>query len=98
LGEESARSRLILDSATDYPIIPLDIEGCITGWNAGAQRIMDYAEVEILGRSGDVIFRSEARAEGRLDRELCRPIEAGSASMSGGTCAGTAAASGPAAP
>lgn len=79
LRQENARSRLILDSAIDYAIITLDIEGCITGWNAGAQRIMGYAEAEILGRSGDIVFTSDDRAVGRFTVELCRAIEHGSA-------------------
>lgn len=79
MREESARARLILDSAIDYAIITLDIEGCVTDWNAGAQRIMGYAEAEILGRSGEVVFTSEDRAEGKFTAELCRAIEHGSA-------------------
>lgn len=79
LRQENARSRLILDSAIDYAVIMLDIEGRITGWNAGAQRIMGYAEAEILGRSGDVVFTSEDRAHGTFTVELCRAIEHGRA-------------------
>ena len=80
LREQVRRSRLILDSAIDYAIITMDIDGCVTSWSAGAQRILGYAEAEILGRSGEVIFTSEDRADGRFTIELCRAIEAGSAS------------------
>jgi len=79
LREENARSRLILGSAVDYAIITMDSEGCITGWNLGAQQIMGYAEAEILGRSGEVIFTSDDRAQGRFAVELCRAAEHGSA-------------------
>lgn len=40
---------------------------------------MGYAETEILGRSGEIVFISEDRAEGRFTTELCRAIEHGSA-------------------
>jgi PAS domain S-box-containing protein len=79
LRKDNARSRLILDSAIDHAIITLDIEGRITGWNAGAQQIMGYAEAEILGRSGEIVFTSDDRAAGRFTVELCRAIEHGRA-------------------
>ena len=75
LRDENARSRLILDSALDYAIITMDIEGCITGWSLGAQQIMGYTEAEILGRSGEIVFTSDDRAQGRFTVELCRAIE-----------------------
>ncbi|RYE95181.1 MAG: PAS domain S-box protein, partial [Oxalobacteraceae bacterium] len=59
LREQETRARLILDSATDYAIITLDTEGCVTSWNTGAQAIMGYTEAEIRGRSGEIVFTSE---------------------------------------
>jgi PAS domain S-box-containing protein len=80
LREQDARARLILDSATDYAIITMDTDGSVTGWNAGAQTIMGYAEAEILGRSGEVVFTSEDRASGKFAAELRRAVETGRAS------------------
>ena len=79
LRQENARSRLILGSAIDYAIITMDIEGRVTGWNPGAQQIMGYAEAEILGRSGELIFTSEDRTHGRFAAELRRAVEDGRA-------------------
>ena len=73
-------SQLILDSAIDYAIITMDKDGCVTGWNAGAQEITGYAEADILGRSGDLIFTSEDRVSGRFAAELSRALETGRAS------------------
>lgn len=70
---------LIMDSAIDYAIITLDSAGDITRWNAGASKITGYMAAEVLGRSGDIIFTSEDRAEGRFALELCRAIEEGRA-------------------
>jgi PAS domain S-box-containing protein len=78
--ERDARARLIVDSATDYAIITMDADGCVTSWNVGAQAIMGYAEAEILGRSGDVIFTAEDRSNGRFTTELRRAAETGRAS------------------
>jgi len=80
LHDQNNQARLILDSATDYAIITMDRNGCITSWNSGAQAIMGYAEAEILGRSGEVVFTSEDRAGGRFTAELHRALEAGRAS------------------
>ena len=57
----------------------MDIHGCITGWNSGAERILGYTEADIIGRSGEILFTSEDRAEGKFTVELCRAIEHGRA-------------------
>ena len=80
LREQDARARLVLDSATDYAIITMDSDGCVTSWNTGAQAIIGYTEAEILGRSGDVVFTAEDRATGRFATELRCAVEAGRAS------------------
>lgn len=56
----------ILDSATDYAIITLDAENKITSWNIGARNILGWEAEEILGRSGEVIFIEEDRAQGQV--------------------------------
>jgi len=80
LREQETRARLILDSATDYAIITLDTDGCVTSWNTGAQAIMGYTEAEIRGRSGEIVFTSDDRAIGRFTAELRRAAETGCAS------------------
>ena len=80
LRAQVRQSHLILDSATDYAIITMDNDGCVTGWNAGAQKIMGYTEAEILGRSGNIVFTSEDRVSGKFDAELRRAAETGRAS------------------
>ncbi len=79
MHEQNTRACLILDSATDYAIITMDATGCVTSWNVGAQLIMGYAEAEIVGRSGDVVFTAEDRANGRFDTEMRRAAETGRA-------------------
>jgi PAS domain S-box-containing protein len=79
LREENARLKLILESAVDYAIITMDVHGCITSWNAGACHIFGYTEAEVVGRSGDLVFTSEDRAEGKFTVELCRAVETGRA-------------------
>ena len=66
--------RQMLRSAVNYAIIAMDAEGCITGWNNGAERITGYTEANVLGRSGDIVFTAEDRAQGKFTLELRRAL------------------------
>ncbi|MFC7738595.1 HWE histidine kinase domain-containing protein [Roseomonas sp. GCM10028921] len=79
LRAEAERLRRVMDSATDHAIIPLNLEGRITGWNEGARAILGYGDAEILGRSGEVFFPAEDRDRGVFVRELCLALENGRA-------------------
>jgi PAS domain S-box-containing protein len=76
-GEEHLR--LILESATEYAIFTLDLEGRVTSWNPGARRILGFDEGEILSRSGDILFTPEDRAHGQAELEMCQAVEHGHA-------------------
>ena len=69
LREREERLRLILDSATDYAIFSMDPHRRVTSWNAGAERLLGWAEGEIVGRPADVIFTPEDRESGAPARE-----------------------------
>lgn len=70
LRESEERLRLLVEGAQDYAMILMDAGGCITHWNAGAQRILGYEEGEVLGQPSDFIFMPEDRAAGVPAREL----------------------------
>jgi PAS domain S-box-containing protein len=52
--------RALVAAAPDA-IVASDAEGMITLWNAGAERIFGYGEVEALGRSLDLITPERLR-------------------------------------
>ena len=79
LRNENARAHQILRSAVDYAIITMDNQGCIVGWNAGAQNITGHTEADVLGLCGDIVFTAEDRDSGRFTLELCRALEQGRA-------------------
>ncbi len=58
----SARHTAILDSATDYAIIAMDLAGRVTEWNEGAKRVLGWSEAEMLGKPADLFFTEEDRA------------------------------------
>jgi PAS domain S-box-containing protein len=63
------RYRLLVDNLEDYAVVMVDFDGRVTSWNVGAQRVLGYAEQEILGRSTAVFFTPEDRAAGAPEQE-----------------------------
>jgi PAS domain S-box-containing protein len=58
------------ERVTDYAFITFDPENRITSWSRGAERLLGYAEAEILGQSGSVFFTPEDRLAGGAEQEL----------------------------
>lgn len=58
-----ARYRQIVEGAEDFAIITFDAQGMVTGWSAGAQRIVGYAAEEMLGRAGDLFYTEVDQVE-----------------------------------
>ena len=79
LRATSNRLKLILESTTGYGILTIDLEGRITLWNPGAERLMGWREDEVLGKPADIFFRPEERAQGIPELEMKRAAETGRA-------------------
>ncbi|WP_406694017.1 response regulator [Singulisphaera sp. Ch08] len=77
LRESEERHRLILESVEDYAIITLNLDGLVSSWNKGAERVLGYQELEILGRPGAMIFTPEDTRNGTPERELSRATTQG---------------------
>jgi PAS domain S-box-containing protein len=73
------RLRLILESTTGYGILTIDLEGRITLWNPGAERLTGWSEDEVLGKPADFFYTPEERAQGIPEREMLRAAENGRA-------------------
>jgi two-component system, chemotaxis family, CheB/CheR fusion protein len=74
------RLRLIIENAREFAIISTDLQRRVTSWNSGAERMLGYAEKEILLQSADVIFTAEDRAAGAPELEARRALRDGRAS------------------
>jgi len=79
LRESEACFRLVVDSAKEYAIFTLDLNGMITSWNAGAERLVGYQEAEIIGCHGSIIFTPEDIEQGKADLEMNTALTAGQA-------------------
>jgi len=70
LFESERRFRLLVEGVVDYAIFMLDLDGVITNWNAGAERIKGYAADEIVGQHFGIFYTPEDRAAGLPARSL----------------------------
>jgi PAS domain S-box-containing protein len=62
--------RLMVEQVRDYALFMLDPAGCVTTWNAGAQRLKGYAAGEIIGRHFSTFYTQEAIDRGWPPEEL----------------------------
>jgi PAS domain S-box-containing protein len=53
---------LLVNSIEDYAIFMVDVHGCVTTWNPGAERIKGYTAPEILGQSIELFYSGEERS------------------------------------
>ncbi|GJD65836.1 PAS domain S-box protein [Methylobacterium frigidaeris] len=65
-----ARYRAVFESIIDYAIVVMDLDGRVTDWNAGAERILGWTAGEMRGRPADVFFTPEDREAGIPEQEM----------------------------
>jgi PAS domain S-box-containing protein len=70
LQESEERFERLVEAAQDYAIFMTDVDGRVTTWNEGAQRLFGYGEAEIVGEDGAILFTPEDRESGAAEREL----------------------------
>jgi PAS domain S-box-containing protein len=56
---------MMLNAVVDTAIYMLDVDGRITSWSAGAERIKGYTADEIIGQHFSIFYTEEGRAAGR---------------------------------
>jgi len=59
LLESETRFRLMVDSLQDYAMFMVDLQGYITSWNRGAERLTGYTEAEAIGRQFSMLYPRE---------------------------------------
>jgi PAS domain S-box-containing protein len=65
LPSQELSVELLLDSVVDYAIYMLDVDGYITSWNTGAERIKGYGVNDALGLHFSEFFTREDKAAGK---------------------------------
>jgi PAS domain S-box-containing protein len=69
--------RLLMTGVTDYALYMLDLNGIVTSWNLGAERIKGYKAEEIIGQHFSRFYTEDERAAGMPARALYKAMEAG---------------------
>lgn len=62
--------KLFVDTVQDYAIFLLDLNGRVTSWNTGAERIKGYKASEILGRHFSCFYPQDEAEAGKPARLL----------------------------
>lgn len=70
LKKSEEQFRLLVQGVTDYAIYMLDVEGRVSSWNLGAQRIKGYLSHEITGQHFSRFYTDEDRKAGLPERAL----------------------------
>jgi PAS domain S-box-containing protein len=68
--EIESRYTSLVENIKDHSIFMMDTEGNIISWNKEAERIIGYAESEILGRNFAMIFTPDDLRDGLPQQEL----------------------------
>ncbi len=70
--DSERKYRLFVDGATGLAFIMLDLDGNITHWNSGAERLLGYTEDAALQKHFSMLFTAEDQRKGRPATELRR--------------------------
>ncbi len=74
---EDGRYRLLVDAITDYAIYMLHVDGQVSSWNPGAQRLKGYQASEIIGHHFSRFYTPEEKLAGAPARALATARETG---------------------
>ena len=70
LRKSEEQFRLLVQGVSDYAIYMLDIDGRVSSWNTGAERIKGYAPDEIIGHHFSRFYTPEDKERGEPYRAL----------------------------
>jgi PAS domain S-box-containing protein len=77
LAETNGRFRLLVEGVRDYALFTIDLTGRVTSWNSGAERMLGYAEAEMLGQNFSRIFPPGDIQNRVPEKQLNQALQAG---------------------
>ncbi|WP_198368367.1 PAS domain-containing sensor histidine kinase [Roseomonas sp. KE0001] len=63
-------AELVLESAGDFAILTMDLDGIITSWNSSAETVLGWSAAEAVGQDACMIFTPEDQAQGACQEEM----------------------------
>jgi PAS domain S-box-containing protein len=83
LAETNDRFQWLADGIRDYALFTMDTTGCVTSWNVGAERMLGYAQAEIMGQNFSCIFPPEDIQRRAAETHLRKALQTGRAEYEG---------------
>jgi two-component system CheB/CheR fusion protein len=80
LRESEERLRLVVENVREYAIFSMGLDRNVVSWNRGAERLLGYAEPEVIGKLADIIFTEDDRKAGAPETEMRTALAEGRAS------------------
>lgn len=68
LRASEEKFRLLVTGVQNYAIYLLDVNGVVSSWNEGAERIKGYSATEVIGRPVSLFYQPSPDLEARLRR------------------------------
>ena len=81
LSDSEQQLRLLVESEHDYAIFSVALDGTVTSWNAGAQKVFGYEQTDMIGRNFSDLFTAEDVIAGLPLAELHEATIKGSAEV-----------------
>jgi PAS domain S-box-containing protein len=83
LAETNDRFRWLAEGVRDYALFTVDTTGRVTSWNAGAERMLGYAEAEIMGQNFSCLFSPEDIKGRVIENRLAQASKTGRSEQEG---------------
>jgi len=77
------QNRIILENVSEYAIFSMDLQGRISSWSRGAERVSGVPEAEMLGRHYSIFFSPEDVAASVPEQELADAARLGQLEVDG---------------
>src|ERR1700722_2578910 len=77
LADANGSFRSLIEGVRDYALFTMDLTGCVTSWNRGAERMLGYLESDIVGRNFSCTFTPEDIQNRLPEKHLYKALRAG---------------------
>jgi PAS domain S-box-containing protein len=78
LRESEERYHALISNVKSYALFATDLQGVVTTWNEGVERLLGYGRNEFVGLPSEKLFSAEDVAKGVYRREMQTAAEEGS--------------------